>query len=240
MNPREMRPVQDCEGAFEVKVRLSAAGQEEFRFCRDFDLQQLIYPAGHRVFKTTVPVRGPDEFGQNKSWAVRGPPGEMVTVRIEVVDAHITVMVDSATKGVKVWESIEGPKRHQYFITSTFNNWGLDEMDADESAPGVFRYQGQVGEFGEEQFQIVLDEDKSLVYYPDAPDGKPGRCFVKGPDKSHANNAWRIEALKVGTQFEIIFDPHATDKREIVTVKWTSERVDIESMVAAFDTYYMQ
>merc|ERR1712084_102644 len=116
--------------------------------------------------RTTVPVRGPDGYGKGKHWVVRGPADDFVTVRLRIVDAHITVKVSSEVKGSKVWESCEGWNRHTYSVVGSWTNAEPVPMVLDTLSPGVFKAYGKLREMYAQEidgfvevFKIVVDDD---------------------------------------------------------------------------------
>jgi len=151
-------------------------------------------------------------------------------IRLQVVDAHVTVSTFGLSMGARVAESLEGPARHSYHATGSFNRWGLQEMAADEESPGTFRCRGAVGETGEECFRIVVDADPGLRLFPEVPDSEPGSSIAFGPDKASSNNLWRVTSLKAGAVFEIVYDQTAADKRRKVDINWITDRFDFESL----------
>merc|ERR1711972_269163 len=90
----------------------------------------------------------------------------MVRIRIQVVDAHIVVTTLSKKTNKSVtYESLEGLKRHSYYVSGSWNNWGYEEMMIDEKKPGVFTHQVTVGEACQEIFAV------------------PGTCIARGPGR---------------------------------------------------------
>jgi len=227
------------ENTWEVKTRIGLTGMEWFRFSRDGQANQEIYPARSGTSEDT-PVCGPDALCNSRGWRVTGKSGELVTVRVQVVDAHVTVTVISATLGTRVMHSVEGPKHHSYHIAGTFNDWKFEEMTLDEESLATFRYRGRVGESGYEHFYVATDADHGLAYFPEAHSTYPGSAIVRGPGaigQAGEGKLFAISCLKPGAEFEIEFDRFADDKRRIVTVKWPEGRVDAGSMRAAFHNF---
>merc|ERR1712137_116398 len=222
-------PMQCVEyGVWECSVKMSSSGQEEFQFARDNDMvEQVLYPAKRKTLKTSVPTRGPDNLGHGKYWLIRGPPGDMMTIRLEVRDAAVKLSVSSATKGTKSWKSMDGC-RHEYFVTGSFNGWQTAPMQMDSSC-GVFRFQGTVrpnsdkrGMRFAEFFQIIVDEDDQLVVCPQAPDSGLREHMACDPIGDLDNvggrrNKWMITSRKPNISFEIVLNLNAEDRREIVT-----------------------
>merc|ERR1712032_884003 len=94
-----------------------------------------------------------------------------------------------------------------------------------------------MGDYPQERFNIVVDEDTCHVIYPETAGSEPGTSILKGPDDNPRNNSWILQAFKPHASYEIIYDPNAWDKRKIVVVEWTN-RVDVPSMADAFAIHF--
>merc|ERR1719221_1300661 len=66
--PDELQKDPEEDGVWEYSVRIGLSGQEEFQFVRDQDMNQCIYPAQANATKTNIPIRGPDDMSNGKSW----------------------------------------------------------------------------------------------------------------------------------------------------------------------------
>merc|ERR1712151_727261 len=127
-------------------------------------MKQAIYPS-KTTGKVGAPARGPDDLGGDRHWQVRGARHDTIALRLEVVDAKVTVSVtNEATELEKVWESRGGWARYDYCVAGTFNKWKAERMTMDESAPGIFRFRVEVGmnrnqRTGDyaESFQVLID-----------------------------------------------------------------------------------
>lgn len=222
-----MRKDPEEAGVWECIFRMGTSGQEDFRFVRDGDAKQTIYPAKAECMDTSVTVRGPDDMAADKKWRARGPVDEMVKLRLEVDDGRVCVTLISEITGEKVWESKEGWQRHDYSISGSWNEWECEPMLMDAETPGLFRYRGTIGQdmadsFGgfAEYFKIVVDEDFNMTFYPEAACAASGECIVKGPDSEGADKPWMLKSFRAGSSFEVVLDLRATDKRKIVTWNW--------------------
>jgi len=231
---QDMTPSRDEEGMWECSLRIGPKGYEEFQFVHDHDMKQVIYPARPNAVRTTVPARGPDELGQNKHWQLRGPSGDLVTLRLRVVDGKVTVRMISYTKGTKVWESRQGWNRRAYFLarspSGTFNDWTFTPMAADPVRPGLFKAIGIVSTDFDVLaggflafFQIVIDEDFSCCYYPEMNGASSGDCIAYGPDsRGHGKYFLAQTQYESGRPFEGCLDLTAMDRRQIVTWNWAT------------------
>jgi len=214
------------ESTWEGTFRMGVAGEEEFQIARDRDKNQRIYPATPGAVRTTVPVRGPNSLGEGKFWTIRGMPNEEMTVRLSIVDAHVTVSVSSEIRGEKVWESEEGWDRHQYCALASWNGWVPVQMVMDPSEPGIFRAYGKVGQnFSTqhgayvERFHIVVDEDSSHAFYPQISDAPALQYITEGPGPP-ADKHWLIRSRLPNARFELCLDLNQSDRRRCVSWIW--------------------
>jgi len=241
----EMSEVSEAEGqkAWETTVRIGMSRSESFRFVRDQDMEQVIYPARNvqDAEAKVTPVRGPDELCNEKAWRVTGKYGEQVRLRLQIVDALVIVSVQSVAKPAAAWSatSVTGPARHGYYITGTFNQWTPELMSPESGdRPGVYRYRSMVGRGRQERFVILVDEDPGLALYPTTPGGcPPGFAIVAGPGPTEDRD-FQIVCLKEGVEFEIILDLNAADKRKVVDIRWHGDRADVESMKMHFFDFF--
>merc|ERR1719382_2269956 len=118
---------------------MGVTGSESFRIARDNDENQLIYPARDGG-ADGVQVCGPDEMCCGRSWVVRASPGEVVTVSLQIVDAHVAVSIAKPSAAKRTAHSLEGPARHSYHIAGSFNGGRLQAMAPDERSPGVYTF----------------------------------------------------------------------------------------------------
>nr|AQS99316.1 type I polyketide synthase [Gambierdiscus polynesiensis] len=233
-----MRNVSTAESrnTWEARVRIGMTGMEWFRFALDGDSQQILYPAKTGCSEET-PVCGPDDMCGDKNWRLGGKTGEVVTLRLQVVDAHITVTILSNSMGTRTMQSVEGPKRHTYYVSGTLNNWSFSEMTYDEETSSTFRFKGAVGDTCQEYFYIAAEADTNLAFFPEADGAYPGDSIVAGPEPAEEGRVFFLFSLKPGAEFEISFDRSALDRRKVVEVKW-SDRVDIDSMKIAYYNFF--
>merc|ERR1712000_470464 len=134
----------------------------------------------------------------------------------------------SETKCDKVWHSVEGPLRHQYYVSGTFNSWKYAEMSPDPAEVGVFRYQFAVENTTvlsfqplEVSFNIVIDMDPACSLYPEAEDTSNHLHLVQGPGSpGPTNRSWRITCLKPGATCEIVLNMRSHDRRRLVVWRW--------------------
>ncbi|CAE8600992.1 unnamed protein product [Polarella glacialis] len=224
------------EGAF----RIGPKGHEEFQFLRDGDLQQAVYPAMPKAASgndsaswTTLAslARGPDELGKNRHFLVQGVPGEQVRLRLSVVDAEVLVTATSAASAgpPREWRSLSGWARHQYSVVGSSNDGLHIPMVMDPSRPGVFTSVVTMREvFSEEQaafcdtFQVAVDYDKRLVFYPEVPGSSSGEAIVLRPDAKAvgSEHVFVVRSRTPGRTFQVTLDLTAEDRRQTVSWAW--------------------
>mmetsp|Transcript_21779 Transcript_21779/g.44630 ORF Transcript_21779/g.44630 Transcript_21779/m.44630 type:complete len:810 (+) Transcript_21779:2-2431(+) len=212
-------------GLWEGRFRMSLTGEDEFQIARDKDPLQMIYPAVNRTARAGVPARGPDCFGEGKRWLVRGLLNDIVTVKLHIVDAELSVTVCSEAKGSMTWEGAMGWDRHDYAVVGSWTDWDPVAMTMDAEEPGLFRAFGKVrgspdewGPFAE-SFQIIIDEDRNFSYHPEADGAGSGEAIVFGPDRDGTDVNWLITSPDANRRFEIVLDlrPDTKDRRRMVT-----------------------
>lgn len=215
----------DDDDAWEYTFKIGMSGEEEFQLCRDQDDMQLIYPSKPRTMKANVPVRGPDEMGEGKHWLIRGQVEEQVRIRLQVDDGRFMVMVLSEAKGEKIWRSIAGYGRHEYWLA--FHGGPCKLMEMDPEVPGLFRGRGVIRENYDEKFRgfceffnVIVDEDPSFAFYPEVGFASAGECIVRGPDSKGEGRPFTVKSWQVGAGFEVFLDLNVLDRRRRVTWKW--------------------
>lgn len=221
-----MKNVVGEEGAWEASFQIGASGEEQLHFLRDADPRQAVYPSAPRATKSSVPVRGPDDLGKGKNWLVKGPPGDFVRVRLQIIDAWIAVTISSETKGGKVWESRDGFARHSYSVHGAFGDRPFTVLEPLKKIPGVFKCRVQsssrsidaLGWFAD-LFRVVVDEDLAHAMYPATPHSQSGKCIVMGPDSGGDGSCFALRSPTAGSTFEIVLNLQARDRRKVVT--WT-------------------
>jgi len=240
--PQDMQACLDEPGTWEAVIRIGGHGYEEFRFLRDGDSEQAIYPAREKTFAMGVPVQGPDDLCEGRSWVLRGDTGDMVRLRMKVADGNISVDVSGDCIIPKAWENVPGWDRHQYYAIGSWNSFEPTPMIMDADSPGTFRcrvmFDGHPVTYNtvlqcfEYQFQITVDGVRRLAYYPDCDEDSntwsPGKHICLGPlpeddeAKTFSTGAlpqrkWSIRSRQIGAVFEIAFTPNSPDKRRVVT-----------------------
>jgi len=235
----ELRPDETEDGVWQGIFRIGTTGCEEFYFLRDNDPNQAIYPAEHEAIRTTVPVRGPDGWGSCKHWLYRGPPGDILDIRLRVVDAHVTVEVASDVKGTKIWESVEGWNRHEYCVVGSFTDWIPQPMTMNPTRPGVFQIQCRMPEGLDENFQtpppvetfqVLVDGDFSQIFHPIIDHAGSGEVIVVGPDSEGDSLNWAVKSFEYGAVFVVSLDLTAVDRRRMVTWLFSSDELESDRL----------
>mmetsp|Transcript_112127 Transcript_112127/g.302564 ORF Transcript_112127/g.302564 Transcript_112127/m.302564 type:complete len:662 (+) Transcript_112127:3-1988(+) len=224
--PMEMTPVKGMRFCFETTVRLGLSGVEDFRFQRDRDPAQGIYPArscraggGEHLTgpaswqRGGVPVRGPDCRGQAKCWRIVGDTGEQVKLRLQVEDGDIVVSA-AGPREIARWTTDAGLA---YFLAGPAGaSWELIPMELDGGRPDVYRARLRVSERGSEEFRILVDRDPSQSIYPEMHLADQGLALALGPDGHGSGMYWSCVA-DFGVQAEVFLDVSRADRRQMVT-----------------------
>lgn len=215
---QKMLPSKDGEG-FDFAMTIGFLQREEFQIVRDRDMNQVYHPAHEKTMKPGCPIKGPDDKGKGKYWMVKGPQHEKVLLNFKVVDGKATVTLKSPVLGERVWESFEawaqGPQ--QYHIVGSFTGWQMAPMVMDEA--GVFTHRVVLDD-GYGMFQVVVDEDASMVMYPGDDRG------LLGPD-AEATNSW-VVAGKRGV-YDIKLDVKALRRKDMVSWELVEEIASLEA-----------
>lgn len=218
----------DLAGHWEGTFRIGICGQEEFHFVRDRDTTQAIYPAQAAGASTSVRACGPDNQRGHKHWLLKGRPGETVTLRLSVVDAHVTVCATAASFGLRVWESREGWARHSYFLEGDFGDGECRRclaLVADPFAPGTFCATDALRvspcDSFEARFRVLVEGDVRQAYYPEAADANSGCSIVRGPDDKGGARYFLMRKRSLLSHevlhFDVTLDLLALDHRKLIT-----------------------
>lgn len=109
---------------------------------------------------------------------------------------------------------------NNYFITGTMNNWSFDDLDSHGSISGLYSTTVTIGQRGEEEFQVVADQNAAMTFYP-----SEQRCLVKstpvkGPGEAQRDSSWIIRGRE-GDRFRVEFYKSEAGK---LSVTWVPER----------------
>lgn len=205
------------EGTFGYIVTLGENRWEQFQIWLDGDPTRVLHPAEPKAGRDS-PVLGPEDDAHGCNWMIDGRgelqlwedggegsvrfadtldvgrPGDQYRVRLRVAGKWRTV----------TWEKLQVPLLEdgatipafpsgRYFVTGSWNDWGLDEMTRDLSRPGNFHIDVKLSQDGSE-FQIVRNRDWNQTLYPrDFTAKGDGNTEVLGPDDMGGGLNWYIE-----------------------------------------------
>ncbi|CAE8597532.1 unnamed protein product [Polarella glacialis] len=111
---------------------------------------------------------------------------------------------DGATTCEKIDEELED-FGDEFSLRGSFSDWDLEPLDRHESIPGLWTTTFLIGDSGEEEFQIVADEDEEKVYYPKNPHCTSKVQPVQGPGVApDTDHAWLVRG-RPGDTFRIEF-----------------------------------
>jgi len=224
----------ESPGVYQGSFVIGSTGFEEFQLARDIDWRQCIHPAiptSHKVpiTKAQTPVRGPDPHGHSKNWKVSGNEDEIVHVKLTVDDGRIAVSASSKSIGSRTWYSLaEG---RSYYVVGSVTGGAFRLMEQSSDHPGLYLCEVDVGS-RDKEFQIVIDEDATRMFYPSSKRGRLGQCFTRGPDAEGAGCAWVIDDVPSGTTVSIVLDTNQADRRSMVF--WTMP----ESLSSLQDSHF--
>lgn len=205
---------------------------------RDRDTSQLIYPDVDLCEAETVCVRGPGGGGcgtgtQCRKWIVNAEQKEKVTLQLVNVNAHVEVTV-STSRGTKTYQSMErNAQGHTYHI-SIADPGELNIMTDVKDQPLVYKYRLPMEQYWFKDFQIIVDEDRSLVMYPttDKAQSNTSEGFLLGPDNKGGQLCWRVKG-EPGMFFMITLDLRQQDRRRMVSwIAVDPVETDVETILS--------
>jgi len=125
--------------------------------------------------------------------------------------------VEVQEDGKAIWREVVTPPPDflgdRFYLSGTFNDWGMDDMAEDVAVPNLHSAEITIGATGEELFHVIANEDPGLAYYP----RDTARCTRKvepivGPEEMDDKEecCWAIVA-NPGTRYRIEFHctPHS-------------------------------
>lgn len=72
--------------------------------------------------------------------------------------------------GEITWRRMERPRLRNpegpFYLQGSFSNWKMELMEFDAAVEGLHVFEVEIGQSGEETFQVVLNLDAKMVYYP--------------------------------------------------------------------------
>mmetsp|Transcript_50718 Transcript_50718/g.159620 ORF Transcript_50718/g.159620 Transcript_50718/m.159620 type:complete len:166 (+) Transcript_50718:3-500(+) len=106
-----------------------------------------------------------------------------------------------------------------FFITGSFNDWGEDSFDTDDSLTGLYSAIVEIGDAGSEEFEIRADSNPAMTFYPDQQKCSMKSMEVKGPSVNANQNHWFISG-EPGDRFRVEL---YTSEAGSVSVSWIKE-----------------
>jgi len=208
---QEMRKVDDKGESYTGTFKIGYRCMEEFQIVRDADPKQVLYPCLPKCDRGGVPLMGPDAKGKGKNWLVKGNQHQEVNVRLTIVNSKATVTVTGprSEKCWRCWESWAVDPSQTFYLTGTFNNGAATPMLPDEDRPGLHVGRITLDTEGTASFQIILQEDHSLVLHPSED------MALQGPDEA-GGNAWYLEGPSNAT-YEVTLDLMQMDRTKMVS-----------------------
>jgi len=226
---QDMSPVNGAVSTWEAVARIGNSGREEFRFIRDRDLDQALYPARPETDAEGVPVCGPDDMSGDKSWVVYSDVSCLVRFRLQIANGDVKVDVVVDGQKPKRWRSVAGWDHHQYYVVGAWNSWKPIPMVMDLQNPGLFRCRVTLNDrvydddkSRGEHFQVIVDKDHRQAWYPREGDALSGKQIADGPDGNAGQSYWMIQSPIGGGVFEINLDLAVDDRRRIVSWYYVS------------------
>lgn len=197
-----------ADNVVEYRFSLGPKFAEEFQIVRDRDLNQVFYPGSGDS------VCGPDamEHGIQKGskFVVRGRQLDIVKVQFSFDRGSFTVSAACDSGAVMTWGSridFALTDSQRYYVIGSFDSWsGVKPM---QMVDGLHKAVITLGEFGEENFQIVLNQDLQKRLHPSS------KGALMGPDSADGQLSWAIVG-EIGSQWEIVLDLGADDRKNIV------------------------
>merc|ERR1712100_549994 len=125
----DMTPSSFNANQWQAKFKIRAGGREEFKFVRDRDWQQRVYPAENHPSDSSIPVLGPNGGGADRNWIVRGREGETVVVGLLLENGEVKVSWQSKSEGAQSQQSGPQEEHRKYYVYGSWNSWrGNQEM----------------------------------------------------------------------------------------------------------------
>jgi polyketide synthase-associated protein len=140
--------------------------------------------------------------------------------------------VEVLEDGKAIWREVvgaaAGSKGERFYLSGSFNNFGMERMEQDDHIRTLFSCNITMGASGEELFNIICDEDPFMCYYPEQPRCTRKACPIIGPEppppEGKEEATWCIVG-EPGSSYKVEF--HCTDKSTSVT--WLKTKEDISS-----------
>jgi hypothetical protein len=208
-------------GCYETSCRIGEDGKEAFHFLRDRDESQLIYPSQTTGRNTNVPIRGPDWNGKGKHWTFAGETGDLVTLRLTIIDGRITVSQQREGRAELTWGSAQ---ERRFYVTDYYGQSAQMKPSAENPQVQQVSLIIALGEDEGYYFKILVDKDPDQAIYPEMNGAQlSGLTSSVGPDKFGEEAFWVIPE-QPGSKVQISYDPSQADPRQVVTWSVLSAR----------------
>jgi hypothetical protein len=240
---RESAMTAQGDGTWTCTCRIGNTGKEDFRFLRDNDERQAIYPAVC-TSRPGVAACGPDNLGKGRFWYVKGNPGEDVTLRLSVIDAKVTLTIEGAARTGQVWENTPGWDRHSYTVFGSITNFRPLPMTMD--SPGIFKAVVPGKGNAVDSFKVLVDGDPSQAFVPESGDvSTSGTHIVHVPGTGRPAQGKFVTRISTDDSIHLTLDLTAMDLRKTVTWKVLPSSMAIQddsirkrdSMISAFGAF---
>lgn len=185
-----------AEGYYETTFAMTYRREEEFQIICDKDDKQAIYPTSPLTKKATAPLCGPDWNGKGKHWLVKAPQHEVISVRLHVADGQASVTLCSPSLGERTWRGWDAWYGTHTFFAHFNHLEGLTPLRSDPAAPGFYSCQVKLDDRGQASVRVIVDEDNSMVMFPDSTGALRGPCAVAS---DAAYSGWTILGERFGT-----------------------------------------
>jgi len=118
--------------------------------------------------------------------------------------SHWNVTIDD--DGCAVWEQDDTDVTlgDEFYIQGTHSNWDPVALERHATIPDLWTGAIELGSSGQEQFQIVADEDQSMVYRPNAEMCTLKATQIEGPSSADRGHAWLVRGSP-GDSFKVEF-----------------------------------
>jgi len=106
-----------------------------------------------------------------------------------------------------------------YYISGSFNNWARTPLEQDDMLAGLYSVVIEIGNRGEELFQIIADEDDEMTFFPAVAHCHWKSTEVKGPAQAPRDKSWCIAGYP-GQKIRVEFAKSENNK---VSVMWFND-----------------
>mmetsp|Transcript_76043 Transcript_76043/g.154402 ORF Transcript_76043/g.154402 Transcript_76043/m.154402 type:complete len:1159 (-) Transcript_76043:168-3644(-) len=160
-------------GVFSYDLRVMRTGETYFQIVRNQDRSQVFHPDFAGAIESNV-AHGPDDVSTSLSWCINAEAGDVFQVQFTRnyeggIDTKSASWRKVRTEPLSPAEK-EASGRPSFTIVGSFTNWRREEMTWTGKD---FEYTLQVGDEGNESFQILVDGDWGQQLFPNVPNASP-------------------------------------------------------------------